>query len=68
MSSSAVLSSLGRIGKIKDLPSRCYLTYLSRRRSLWKANCVTPRSNTVQWKMGKIAASPCQTVSSLMVT
>ena len=25
-------------------------------------------SNTVQWKMGKIAASPCQTVSSLMVT
>src|SRR5208337_1122445 len=24
--------------------------------------------NTVQWKMGKIAASPCQTVSPLMVT
>ena len=26
------------------------------------------RGNTVQWKMGKIAASPCQTVSPLMVT
>ena len=24
--------------------------------------------NTVQWKIGRIAASPCQTVSSLMVT
>ncbi len=26
------------------------------------------KPNTVQWKMGKIAASPCQTVSPLMVT
>src|SRR5208283_4892272 len=26
------------------------------------------KRNTVQWKMGKIAASPCQTVSPLMVT
>ena len=32
------------------------------------SNLVRFNPNTVQWKMGKIAASPCQTVSPLMVT
>src|SRR5271166_4624375 len=33
-----------------------------------RLHCPWSSLNTVQWKMGKIAASPCQTVSPLMVT